>query len=184
MKTSKSLAAIFVTVAGLGFVLAGCGTSSNKGSSNQSSKTSMQNNPVAHKSAKTALTASDNLWYMNGAINDKSKTGIDAYRFDKKHHTVTIYSVSKMYKTYQAAKKANDLNKQGTLKYTFKNQSANKPIIYMKGKLSDIPMDQTVTVKSKVNGKNHTSNLSVTGFKVVRNLDDDNAAQVLVTPAK
>lgn len=180
MEKSKSLAVILMATAGLGLVLAGCGKSSQKGA-NPSSKTSMQN-ATKGKTAKQALVSNDNLWYMNGAINAKSKTGIDAYKFDKRNHTVTIYSVSKMYKTYKDAKKANDLAKQGTLKYTFKNDSATNPIIYMKGKLSDIPMDQTVTVKSKVTGKYHAGNLKVAGFKVVRNLDNDDATQVLVTP--
>ncbi|MGP3641496.1 hypothetical protein [Lentilactobacillus hilgardii] len=180
MKTSKSLAVILITTAGLGLVLAGCGKSSNK-SSNPTSKTSMQN-PTKDKTAKEALTSNDNLWYMNGSINYKSKTGIDAYKFDKAHNTVTIYSVGKMYKTYDDAKKANDLDKQGTLKYSFKNDSAENPVIYMKGKLSDIPMDQTVSVKGKVSGKYHASDLKVSGFKVVRNLDNDDAKQVLVTP--
>lgn len=182
MKKSKSLAAILVVVASFALVLAGCSSSSNKGTSkNDSSKASMQN-AVQHKSAKEVLTSNKNLWYMNGSINYKSKSGIDAYRFNRKNHTVTIYSVNKMYKTYDQAKKANDLDKQGTLKYAFKNNSDNNPVIYMKGKLSDIPMHQTVSVKDTVSGKNHDTNLSVTGYKVVRNLDDDPATQVWVTP--
>ncbi|MCH4163860.1 MAG: hypothetical protein LKF37_03655 [Lentilactobacillus diolivorans] len=180
MKTSKSLAAIFAVVASVTLILAGCGNSSKK-SSNPSSKTSMQN-PTADKSAKEALTSNNNLWYMNGTINYKSKTGIDAYKFNKENNTVTIYSVDKMYKTYNDAKKANDLNKQGTLTYSFKNTSSDNPVLYMKGKLSDIPMDQTVSVKDKVAGKNHEANLKVAGYKVVRDLDNDPAKQVLVTP--
>lgn len=180
MERNKSLAAILAVTAGLGLILAGCGKSSSK-NANPSSKTSMQN-PTKGKTAKEALISNDNLWYMNGSINYKSKTGIDAYRFNRHNQTVTIYSVSKIYKTYKDAKKANDLDKQGTLKYSFKNKSANNPVIYMKGKLSDIPMDQTVSVRSKVSGKYHAANLKVSGFKVVRNLDNDDAKQVLVTP--
>ncbi len=181
MEKSKSLAMTLVATAGLGLLLAGCGQSANKGSANPSSKTSMQNT-AQHKSAKDALLSTDNLWYMNGTINYKSKSGIDAYKFNKANHTVTIYSVNKIYKTYHDAKKANDLNKQGTLKYTFKNNSADNPVLYMKGKLSDIPMSQTVSVRGKVTGKNTQSNLHVFGYHVVRNLDDDAAKQVLVTP--
>ncbi len=81
-------------------------------------------------------------------------------------------------------KKANDLDKQGTLKYSFKNDSKDQPVIYMKGKLSDIPMDQTVSVKDKVSGTYKAANLKVSGYQVVRNLDDDPAKQVLVTPAE
>lgn len=181
MKKRRSLAAILAVVASFALILAGCSNSSNKSSTNQSNKASMQNE-TQDKSAKQLLTSNDNLWYMNGSINYKSKSGIDAYKFNSKNHTVTIYSVNKMYKTYSEAKQANDLDKQGTLKYTFKNDSANKPVIYMKGKLSDIPMHQTISVKNAVRGKNHQSHLTVTGYKVVRNLDDDPAPQVWVTP--
>lgn len=184
MKKNRSLAVILTVVATFSLFLAGCGNSSKKSSSNNdSSKASMQN-PVKHQSAKEALVSNDNLWYMNGSINYKSKSGIDAYKFDKKNNTVTIYSVNKMYKTYSQAKKANDLDKQGTLKYSFKNDSKDQPVIYMKGKLSDIPMDQTVSVKDKVSGTYKAANLKVSGYQVVRNLDDDPAKQVLVTPAQ
>lgn len=181
MKKRRSLAAILAVVTSFALILAGCSSSSNKSSNNDSSKASMQNQ-VQNKSAKEVLTSNDNLWYMNGSINYKSKSGIDAYKFNSKNHTVTIYSVNKIYKTYSEAKKANDLDKQGTLKYTFKNDSADKPVIYMKGKLSDIPMHQTVSVKNTVSGKNHQSKLKVSGYKVVRNLDNDPAPQVWVTP--
>lgn len=182
MKKNRSLATILALVATLSLFLAGCGNASKKGSAdNDSSKASMQN-PVKDKPAKEALVSNDNLWYMNGSINYKSKSSIDAYKFDKQANTVTIYSVNKMYKTYNEAKKANDLNKQGTLTYSFKNDSDSQPVIYMKGKLSDIPMDQTVSVKSEVAGTYKAANLKVTGYQVVRNLDDDPAKQVLVTP--
>ena len=181
MKKHRSLAAILAVVASFALILAGCSSSSNKSSNNNSNKASMQNE-TQDKSAKQLLTSSNNLWYMNGSINYNSKSGIDAYKFNSKNHTVTIYSVNKMHKTYSEAKQANDLDKQGTLKYTFKNDSADKPVIYMKGKLSDIPMHQTISVKNTVSGKNHQSKLAVTGYKVVRNLDNDPAPQVWVTP--
>jgi hypothetical protein len=183
MKKNKSLAAILAIITTLSLFLVGCGQSAKKGTATNSSKASMQN-PTKNKSAKEALVASNNLWYMNGTINYKSQSGIDAYKFNQRNHTVTIYSVNKIYKSYSAAKKANDLNKQGTLKYSFKNNSNDRPVIYMKGKLSDIPMDQTVSVKNQVSGTYKAANLKVSGYQVVRNLDDDPAKQVLVTPAK
>ncbi len=105
MKKSRSLAVILAVVASFALILAGCSSSSNKSSNNDSSKASMQNQ-VQNKSAKEVLTSNDNLWYMNGSINYKSKSGIDAYKFNSKNHTVTIYSVNKMYKTYSEAKKS------------------------------------------------------------------------------
>ncbi|WP_283679900.1 hypothetical protein [Lentilactobacillus sp. Marseille-Q4993] len=174
MKKRGFLGAIIAVIAVFALVLTGC-------SKNDSNKTSMKN-PIAGKTAKEALTSHNNLWYMNGKINYHSESGIDAYHFNKSKQTVTIYSVSKIYKTFSQAKKAKDLNKQGTLKYTFKNSSANNPVIYMKGKLAGIPMDQTVSVKSKVSGTYKKDHINVAGFRVVRDLDADKTHQVLVTP--
>lgn len=179
MKNNKVLTVAVMAAASVALILSGCGKQADK----QSNKASMQN-PVASKSAKSALLNHNNLWYMNGSINHKSKSGIDAYRFDKRNKTVTIYSVDKIYRSYAAAKKANALDAQGTLKYSFKNNSNTRPVINMKGKLSDIPMEQTVSVNGKVSGNNKESHLSVSGYKVVRDLDDDPVKQILVTPTK
>lgn len=182
MKRSKSLVAFLSVFAAFALILAGCQKSNNSSSNNNdSSKVSMQN-PTAGKTVKEALTSGNNLWYMNGKINYNSKSGIDAYHFNKKNNTVTIYSVSKIYKSFNQAKRANDLNKQGTLKYSFTNNSSSNPVIHMKGKLSGIPMEQTVSFKSKVTGKYKKANLHVAGYKVVRDLDEDQTNQVLVTP--
>ncbi|GAY72522.1 hypothetical protein [Lentilactobacillus kosonis] len=182
MKTRKSLGLLLSVFTAFVLILAGCQKANNSSSTNDNdSKASMQN-PTKTQTAKQAFNSVENLWYMNGKINYNSKSGIDAYHFNAKNNTVTIYSVSKIYKTIDQAKKANDLNKQGTLKYTFTNNSNDNPVIHMKGKLAGIPMEQTVSVRSKVSGKYHKTNVKVAGYKVVRDLDEDKTSQVLVTP--
>ncbi|WP_268912162.1 hypothetical protein [Lentilactobacillus sp. SPB1-3] len=181
MKSRKPLGLLFAVFTAFVLILAGCQKNNSSATNNDDSKASMQN-PTEKQTAKQALNSVDNLWYMNGKINYNSKSGIDAYHFNSKNNTVTIYSVSKVYKNMEQAKKANDLNKQGTLKYTFSNKSADNPVIHMKGKLAGIPMEQTVSVHSKVSGKYNKTNVKVTGYKVVRDLDEDKTSQVLVTP--
>ncbi|KRM94177.1 hypothetical protein FC56_GL001125 [Lentilactobacillus senioris DSM 24302 = JCM 17472] len=163
----------------LALVLVGCGNSkSQSNGSNDSSKASMQNTNTNNTDAKTALTSGGKLWYMAGSLNAKSKSGFDAYYF--KGNKVTIYGVDKIYKSFDAAKKANALDKQGTLTYSFKNKSKTRPVISMKGQLSGLDMEQTISVKKPVSGTNKASGLKVSGYKVVRDLDYDKTNQVLV----
>ena len=72
------------------------------------------------------------------------------------------------------------LDKQGTLTYKLKNTSKTKPVISMKGQLSGLDMDQTISVGKPISGTNNASGLMVAGYKVVRDLDYDKTNQVLV----
>lgn len=175
-KAIRILTAVSAAFA-LALVLVGCGNSkSQSNGSNDSSKASMQN--TNNTDAKTALTKGNKLWYMAGSLNAKSKSGFDAYYF--KGNKVTIYGVDKIYKSLDAAKKADALDKQGTLTYKLKNTSKTKPVISMKGQLSGLDMDQTISVGKPISGTNTASGLKVAGYKVVRDLDYDKTNQVLV----
>ena len=120
---------------------------------------------------KSTLTGSKQLWYVNGAINAKSNSGLEAYSFDA-NGKATVYNVNKYYKSLSAAKKDNALNKIGTLNTTFKTKGDNT-VINFKGKLSDIPMTQKFTVKKTVTGKNDAAKLKVAGYHISRDVDDD-----------
>ncbi len=179
MKKFKFLMVPIFVLATIMVILSGCGSKTSS-PNKESSQASMQNAPSQNISEK--IVSNNDLWYMNGSFNAKSHSGYDAYKFDKNSKTVTIYSVSKFHQSYSAAQKAGDLNKQGTLKYTVAKNSKNQPVFTMKGKLSDIPMSQKVIVKGTVSGKNKATNLSVSGYKVARNLDGDTTQQIFVTP--
>ena len=174
MKRVIRLLTAVSAVFALALVLVGCGNSASK--SNDSSKASMQN--TNNSDAKTDITQGGKLWYMAGSLNAKSKSGFDAYYF--KGNKVTIYGVDKIYKSYDAAKKAKALDKQGTLKYSFKNNSKTKPVISMKGQLSGLDMSQTVSVGNSTSGTNKATGHQVSGYKVVRDLDYDKTHQVFV----
>ncbi|WP_252899041.1 hypothetical protein [Secundilactobacillus odoratitofui] len=88
--------------------------------------------------------------------------------------------MNKFYKTYSAAKKANALNKEGTVKYTFTKNSKNQTVIKLSGKLSGIDMTQTVTVKNTTKGTNKATKLHMSGYQAVRDVDMDKTNAVFV----
>lgn len=178
MKKSKTL--LISVVAVLAVVLAACGNQS-KGNK-QHEQASFRNEPTSSKPSvvQDTIENSNALWYAAGGVNTKSESGMEAFYFNKKTNRVTIYNVSKYYKSYSAAKSANALNKEGTVRYTFKTNKNNQTVIKFAGKLSDIPMTQTMTFKDTTKGTNKSTKLGVSGFKVVRNVDYDKTNAIFV----
>jgi len=176
MKKSRTIAAALSLLAVFAIGLAGCSSSSSKSGSNQ--QASFKNKTTKKADVKSTLTANQQLWYVNGSINAKSNSGLEAYRFDS-NGKATVYNVNKYYKTYNAAQKDNGLSKIGTLNTTFTTKGSDT-VIKFKGKLSDIPMTQTFTVKKTVTGKNTASKLKVAGYHISRDVDNDVTQAVLV----
>jgi len=180
MKKSRTIAAALSLLAVFAIGLAGCSSSSSKSGSNQ--QASFKNKTTKKADVKSTLTGSKQLWYVNGAINAKSNSGLEAYSFDA-NGKATVYNVSKYYKSLSAAKQDNALNKIGTLNTTFKTKG-DDTVINFKGKLSDIPMTQKFTVKKTVTGKNDAAKLKVAGYHISRDVDDDVTQAVLVKVAE
>jgi len=178
MKKSRIVAVALSLLAVFAIGLAGCSKSSKSGSNQQAS---FKNKTTKKADVKSTLTKSTQLWYVAGAVNSKSNSGLEAYRFNS-DGKVTVYNVDKFYKSYSAADKANALNKVGTLNTTFKT-SGDNTIINFKGKLSDIPMTQKFTVKDTLTGKNKASKLKVAGYHIARDVDQDVTKAVLVKVA-
>ncbi|WP_407888411.1 hypothetical protein [Levilactobacillus sp. N40-8-2] len=176
MKKTRTLAAVFSLLAILTIGLAGCSSKSSKSGSTQ--QASFKNKTTKKADVKSTLTNSTKLWYVTGAVNAKSNSGMEAYRFNK-DGKVTVYNVNKFYKTYAAAKKANALNKSGELNTTFKTKGDNT-VINFKGKLSDIPMTQKFTVKKTLTGTNKATKLKVAGYHISRDIDNDVTQAVMV----
>ncbi|KRM58467.1 hypothetical protein [Secundilactobacillus malefermentans] len=182
MKKSRTMAIFISLAAVLVVVLSACGKSSNQ--SNQQASFRNEVKSTKATSVQSQISNNSDLWYLSGGINSKSNSGFEAYKFDKDSKKVTIYNVSKYYKTYSAAQKANALSKEGTLSYSFGKNSKSQTVIKFKGKLSDIPMTQTFTVKDTTTGKNKSTRLHVTGYKIVRDIDEDKTNNVFVKIAK
>lgn len=180
MKKSRMIAAAVSLLAVFAIGLAGCSSSNSKSGSNQ--QASFKNKTTKKADVKSTLTNSKQLWYVNGSINAKSNSGLEAYRFDSKGKA-TVYNINKYYKSFSAAKKDNALNKIGTLNTTFVTKGDNT-VIKFKGKLSDIPMTQKFTVKKTVTGKNDASKLKVAGYHIARDVDDDVTQAILVKVAE
>jgi len=174
MKKSRLFATVFSLVALMAIGLAGCSNSSKSGSNQQAS---FKNQTTKKSDVKTTLTGSKTLWYVAGSVNSKSNSGIEAYRFDG--NKATVYNVNKLYKSYNAAKKADALNKVGTLNATFKTKG-DQTIVNFKGKLSGIPMTQKFTVKKTLTGTNKATKLKVAGYHIDRDVDADVTHAVLV----
>ena len=179
MKKTKVLLLSLVAVLALG--LAACGNQS-KSSNNDNQKSSFKNAPTSTSASdvKDTVQNSNILWYSAGSVNAKSKSGYEAFVFDKSTKHVTFYNVSKFYKSLSAAKSANALNKVGTVRYTFKTNSKNQTVIRFSGKLSDIPMTQTMTFTGTTKGTNKANKIDLSGYKVVRDVDYDKTNAVFV----
>lgn len=180
MKKSRMIAAAMSLLAVFAIGLAGCSSSSSKSGSNQ--QASFNNKTTKKSDVKSTLTSSTQLWYVNGSINAKSNSGLEAYRFDS-NGKATVYNVNKFYDSYSAAKKDNGLSKIGTLNTTFTTKG-DQTVISFKGKLSDIPMTQKFTVKNTLTGKNNASKLKVAGYHISRDVDNDVTKAVLVKVAE
>ncbi|WP_367295841.1 hypothetical protein [Levilactobacillus yonginensis] len=180
MKKSRIFTAAIGLLAVFAIGLAGCSNNSSKSGNNQ--QASFKNKTTKKADVKSTLTGSTKLWYVTGAVNAKSNSGLEAYRFNK-NGKVTVYNVNKLYKSYSAAKKANALNKEGTLNTTFKTKG-DDTVINFKGKLSDIPMTQKFTVKDTLTGKNKESKLKVAGYHISRDVDQDVTKAVMVKVAE
>ncbi|MFC6275228.1 hypothetical protein ACFQET_06820 [Levilactobacillus tangyuanensis] len=181
MKKSRIFAAALSLVAVMAVGLAGCSNSnSSKSGSNQ--QASFKNKTTKKADVKSTLTSSKQLWYVTGSVNAKSNSGLEAYSFDKQGNA-TVYNVNKIYKSYAAADKAKALNKEGTLKATFKTKG-DDTIVNFKGKLSDIPMTQKFTVKDTLTGKNKATHLKVAGYHIARDVDNDVTKAVMIKVGK
>ncbi|WP_125574393.1 hypothetical protein [Levilactobacillus huananensis] len=180
MKKSRMFAATLGLLAILTIGLAGC--SSKSSDSGNTQQASFKNKTTKKADVKSTLTQSKQLWYVTGSVNAKSNSGLEAYKFNK-DGKVTVYNVNKFYKTFSAAKKANALNKEGTLTTTFKTKGKQTEISF-KGKLSDIPMTQKFTVKTTLTGKNKATHLKVAGYHIARDVDEDVTKAVLVKVAE
>ena len=178
MHKSRILATLMGAVAILTIGLAGCSSNSQSGSNQQAS---FKNQTTKKADVTSTLTGSKQLWYVAGKVNAKSNSGIEAYRFNG--HKATVYNVDKFYKSFKAAKKADALNKVGTLKATFKTKG-DQTVVHFKGKLSDIPMTQTFTVKKTLTGTNKKTKLKVAGYHIARDVDEDVTQAVLVKVVK
>ncbi|MDT7013426.1 hypothetical protein [Levilactobacillus namurensis] len=174
MKKTRVLTALLSLVAVMAIGLAGCSNSGQNGSNQQAS---FKNQTTKKADVKSTLTKSKQLWYVAGNVNAKSNSGLEAYRFNG--NKVTVYNVDKLYKSYNAAKKADALNKAGTLTATFKTKG-KQTLIKFKGKLSDIPMTQKFTVKKTLTGTNKSTKLKVAGYHISRNVDEDVTKAVLM----
>ncbi|GEO74286.1 hypothetical protein FD30_GL001189 [Levilactobacillus namurensis DSM 19117] len=174
MKKTRVLTALLSLVAVMAIGLAGCSNSSQNGSNQQAS---FKNQTTKKADVKSTLTKSKQLWYVAGNVNAKSNSGLEAYRFNG--NKVTVYNVDKLYKSYNAAKKADALSKAGTLTATFKTKG-KQTLIKFKGKLSDIPMAQKFTVKKTLTGTNKSTKLKVAGYHISRNVDEDVTKAVLM----
>lgn len=91
-----------------------------------------------------------------------------------------MYNVDKYYMSYGNAQKANALNKEGTVNYSFKQNDNNQTVIKLSGKMSGVPFDETLTVKTKTHGKNKDKTLNISGYKAVRDVDADKTNIVFV----
>lgn len=174
MKKFRLFATVFSLVAVMALGLAGCSNSSKSGSNQQAS---FKNQTTKKTDVKSTLTGSKQLWYVAGNVNAKSNSGIEAYRFNG--NKATVYNVDKLYKSYSAAKKADALNKVGTLKATFTTKG-DQTVVHFKGKLSGIPMTQKFTVKKTLTGTNKSTKLKVAGYHINRDVDEDVTHAVLV----
>lgn len=174
MKKFRLFATVFSLVAVMALGLAGCSNSSKSGSNQQAS---FKNQTTKKTDVKSTLTGSKQLWYVAGNVNAKSNSGIEAYRFNG--NKATVYNVDKLYKSYSAAKKADALNKVGTLKATFTTKG-DQTVVHFKGKLSGIPMTQKFTVKKTLTGTNKSTKLKVAGYHINRDVDEDVTKAVLV----
>lgn len=174
MKKTRVLAAAMSLVAIMAIGLAGCSNSSKSGSNQQAS---FKNQTTKKADVKSTLTGSKQLWYVAGNVNAKSNSGLEAYRFDG--NKATVYNVDKLYKSYNAAKKADALNKVGTLTATFETKG-QQTVVHFKGKLSGISMTQKFTVKKTLTGTNKSTKLKVAGYHIDRDVDDDVTQAVLL----
>lgn len=174
MKKFRLFTTVFSLVAVMALGLAGCSNSSKSGSNQQAS---FKNQTTKKTDVKSTLTGSKQLWYVAGNVNAKSNSGIEAYRFNG--NKATVYNVDKLYKSYSAAKKADALNKVGTLKATFTTKG-DQTVVHFKGKLSGIPMTQKFTVKKTLTGTNKSTKLKVAGYHINRDVDEDVTHAVLV----
>lgn len=179
MKKTRATAFLVSLVAVLAIVLAGCGKQSQ---SKHNEQASFKNEPktTQHADVKSTVLKGDGFWYLAGKINHNSNSGVEAVAFDKATGKATMYNVDKFYKSFSAAKKAGALNKEGTVSYTFIKNSNNQTVIKLSGKLSGIPMTQTVTVKATTKGTNNKTKLHMSGYKAVRNVDSDQTNAVFV----
>ncbi|KRK99673.1 hypothetical protein FD04_GL002449 [Secundilactobacillus odoratitofui DSM 19909 = JCM 15043] len=179
MKKTRTKALLLSLVAVLAIFLTACGSKSSTKSNEQAS---FKNEPTTtkHADVKSSVLSGDGFWYLAGKINHKSNSGIEAIAFNKNTGKATMYNVNKFYKTYSAAKKANALNKEGTVKYTFTKNSKNQTVIKLSGKLSGIDMTQTVTVKNTTKGTNKATKLHMSGYQAVRDVDMDKTNAVFV----
>lgn len=180
MKRSRTKVILLSLVAVLAIFLTACGSKSSNNKSNQ--QASFKNEPATnkHTDVKSTVLSGDGFWYLAGKINHKSNSGIEAVAFDKHTGKATMYNVDKFYKSYSAAKKANALNKEGTVKYTFTKDKKNQTLIKLSGKLSGVDMTQTVTVKDTTKGTNKTTKLHLSGYHAVRDVDMDKTNIVFV----
>lgn len=178
MKKSKTILLSLVAV--LTLMLAACGKQSQ--SDKKHEQASFKNEPTSTKSddVKSTLESRGNLWYAAGGINTKSASGMEAFHFDKATKRVTIYNIDKFYKSYSAAKKANALAVEGTVRYAYKTNGKNQTVVKFAGTLSDIPMTQTMTFKGTTTGTNKATKIGLSGYKVNRTVDGDTMGVVFV----
>lgn len=180
MKTTRTKALLLSLVAVLAIFLTACGSKSSSHKTNESASFKNEPTTTKHSDVKSAVLSGDGFWYLAGKINHKSNSGIEAIAFDKNSSKATMYNVDKFYKTFNAAKKAKALNKEGTVRYTFTTNKDNQTVIKLSGKLSGIDMTQTVTVKDSTKGTNKSTNLHLSGYHAVRDVDMDKTNVVFV----
>lgn len=178
MKRNKVISILIsLSIIGLIFIT-GCGKSQNN---HKNQNASFKNDVDSTSSVKSNLTKNNNLWYLKGNLNSKSKSGFETYEF-KKDGTANVYNVSKIYKTKNEAKKHQDLNKNGKLTYKIK-QNNNKVIISFKGKMAGIPMTQSFKLKDAINNETASpSKIKVFGYKINHDVDGDSMNRILIQP--
>ncbi|MCF6515407.1 hypothetical protein GSH19_04465 [Lactobacillus sp. S2-2] len=158
--------------------ISGCGKTQNN---HKNQNASFKNDIDSTSSIKSNLTKNNNLWYVKGKLNSKSKSGFETYEF-KKDGKANVYNVSKIYKTKNDAKNNHDLNKNGTLTYKIKNNNG-KTSISFKGKMAGIPMTQSFKLKDTIDNKTELpSKTKVFGYKINHDIDGDSMNRILIQP--
>ncbi|VDG20891.1 hypothetical protein [Lactiplantibacillus mudanjiangensis] len=171
---------IIGTIVVIAAVIIGGWLATNQTGSKSAKSSSATTTQAALKPAyvKKTVQVTNRLWYVAGSIkNPNSGNGMEAYDF-KSNGKVVIYNIPKFYADKAAAKKAGKLIVSGTVKYTVSQNKKNQTVIKLKGKLSGIDFAQTLTLKKTVSGTH--GKLSLTGYHVARNVDNDVTQAVFV----
>ncbi|WP_412989291.1 hypothetical protein ACLJJ6_09940 [Pediococcus siamensis] len=136
---------------------------------------------VAKTSADKQLRRNPGLWYFSKGIKNKSNSGLEAFKFDRKGK-VTVYNVKKYYATFTAAKKAGTLHKMGQGTYHIQKKAHQQTNLVLKLKLAGIPATYRFKLKNGV--AQRYKGLVVHGFKAVRTVDQDDVTGVFVQVRK